>query len=106
MIIWGYAPIGLAANTARDVGGRMMAVAIWGSKAAGADYGAIAALTNIFSTALAYIVYEAFFADSSRVVSPDHRLHLGAKMAEIEHRNGKIHSNASEQCGSDEKVDA
>jgi len=66
MIIWGYAPIGIAANTARDVGGRMMAVAIWGSKASGGAYAAIAALTNILATIVALIVYEGIFADSSR----------------------------------------
>lgn len=65
-IIWGFAPVGLAANTARDVGGRMMAVAIWGSKANGGAYGAIAALTNILTASLSLIVYETLFADSSR----------------------------------------
>jgi len=66
MIIWGYAPVGLAANTARDVGGRMMAVTIWGTKAAGGPYAAIAALTNIPATFAGLFVYEALFADSSR----------------------------------------
>jgi len=66
MIIWGYAPIGIAANTARDVGGRMMAIAIWGSKANGGAYAAIAALTNILATVVALLVYEGIFADSSR----------------------------------------
>jgi glycerol uptake facilitator-like aquaporin len=66
MIIWGYAPAGIAANTARDVGGRMMAVTIWGTKAAGGAYAALAALTNIFATWVGLFVYEAFFADSSR----------------------------------------
>ena len=66
MIIWGYAPVGIAANTARDVGGRMMAVAIWGTKATGGTYAALAALTNILSTSVALIVYEAVFVDSSR----------------------------------------
>lgn len=66
MIIWGYAPAGLAANTARDVGGRMMAMVIWGKKANGGTYAAIAALTNILATWVALVVYEAFFSDSSR----------------------------------------
>ena len=65
-IIWGYAPVGLAANTARDVGGRMMAIAIWGTKANGGAYAAIAALTNILTACLSLIVYEALFTDSSR----------------------------------------
>lgn len=65
-IIWGFAPAGIAANTARDVGGRMMAVAIWGSKANGGAYAAIAALTNIVTACLSLVVYELLFADSSR----------------------------------------
>jgi len=98
MIIWGYAPVGIAANTARDVGGRMMAVAIWGTKANGGTYAAIAALTNILATILALVVYEAAFTDSSRVVSPERRVHLGAKVAEIEYRNGNISpANSSEK---------
>lgn len=44
----------------------MMAVAIWGSKASGGAYAAIAALTNILATLIALVVYEAIFTDSSR----------------------------------------
>jgi len=69
MVIWGFGPVGLAANTARDVGGRMMAVAIWGTRASGGAYAAIAALTNILTTSLSLVFYEAVFADSSRGTS-------------------------------------
>jgi len=63
----------VAANTARDVGGRLVAVAIWGSKASGGRYAAIAALTNILSTVIAYATYEFIFKDSSRGnVAHDH----------------------------------
>jgi glycerol uptake facilitator-like aquaporin len=65
-IIWGFSPVGLAANTARDVGGRLMAVAIWGTKANGGAYAAIAALTNILTACISLVVYETIFADSSR----------------------------------------
>ena len=65
-IIWGYAPAGLAVNTARDVGGRMMAIAIWGTKAAGGTYAVLAALTNICATLVGLVVYETLFADSCR----------------------------------------
>ena len=44
----------------------MMAVAIWGSKANGGAYAAIAALTNILTACLSLVVYEALFVDSSR----------------------------------------
>jgi len=105
-IIWGYAPIGLAANTARDVGGRMMAVAIWGTKASGGAYAAIAALTNIFTACLSLVVYEALFVDSSRVVSPDRHFHLRAQEAELEYRAGKPSADMPELPGSSDKITA
>ncbi|KAF9652132.1 aquaporin-like protein [Thelephora ganbajun] len=106
MIIWAFDPAGLATNTARDVGGRMMAIAVWGPEASGGAYAAIAALTNILAICVALVVYEALFADSSRVISPDRRIQLGAKMAESEHRNGRSTTNVSESYGSTEKVNA
>jgi len=105
-IIWGYAPVGIAANTARDLGGRLMAIAIWGTKANGGAYAAIAALTNILTASLSLIIYDAFLADSSRVVSPDRRVHLGAQKAELEYRNGVPPTDSSEPYGSSDKITA
>ena len=59
----------VAANTARDLGGRLAAIAIWGTKANGGSYAAIAALTNIPATVLAYSFYEFVLKDSSRGTS-------------------------------------
>ena len=56
----------VAANTARDVGGRLVAIAIWGTRANGGRYAAIAALTNIVATVAAYAFYEFVLRDSSR----------------------------------------
>lgn len=56
----------MAANTARDVGGRLAAMTIYGMPAAGGKYAAIAALTNIPATLLAIIVYELLMTDSDR----------------------------------------
>ena len=66
VIIWGYAGPGLALNTARDLGGRFAAMTIFGAKANGGRYAAIAALTNIFATPLSYVIYQVAFADSAR----------------------------------------
>lgn len=66
IVIWGFAPNGLAANSARDVGGRLAALTLWGTEASGGRYAAIAALTNIPATILAALFYEFFFHDSSR----------------------------------------
>jgi len=56
----------VAANTARDVGGRLAAIAIWGTRASGGRYAALAALTNIPATFCAYAFYEFILKDSSR----------------------------------------
>ncbi|KAJ7692583.1 hypothetical protein B0H17DRAFT_1061320 [Mycena rosella] len=62
----------LAANAARDVGGRLAALTIWGMPAAGGSYAALAALTNIPATLLACVVYELMLSDSDRVVPAAH----------------------------------
>ena len=72
MCIWGYAPIGVSLNTARDLGGRFMALTIWGTGAAGGHYAAVSALTNILSTVLAVLFYEVVLTDSSRGAYPMH----------------------------------
>lgn len=63
-LLIGHHPV--AANTARDVGARLMALTIWGSQAAGGPYAAIAALTNIPATLLSFLIYETFLGSSSR----------------------------------------
>ncbi|KAJ7204180.1 putative aquaporin 2 [Mycena pura] len=70
--IWSYSANGLSANAARDLGGRLAALTIWGKGASGGAYAAIAALTNIPATLLAYVTYEFMLADSDRVVTSAH----------------------------------
>ncbi|KAI9461641.1 aquaporin-like protein [Lactarius psammicola] len=91
--IWGFSPNGLAANTARDVGGRLAAISIWGTKASGGSYAAIAALTNILATVLAYSLYEFVLKDSSRVLTNAGKEHLDSHTAQMERREyhlGKV----------------
>ncbi|KAH7884725.1 aquaporin-like protein [Phlebopus sp. FC_14] len=76
--IWGYSPTSIAANTARDLGGRLMALTIWGAQASGGRYAAISALTNIPATILAGTVYELFLGSSTRTLSPNHINFLSA----------------------------
>ena len=56
-MVWGYAPIGLAANSARDLGGRFAALTLFGRAASGGNYAALASLTNIPATLLAGVFY-------------------------------------------------
>jgi glycerol uptake facilitator-like aquaporin len=72
VVIWGFAPPGLAANSARDIGGRLAALSIWGLKASGGNYAALAALTNIPAMLFAVVLYEFFLTDSSRVMPNAH----------------------------------
>ncbi|KAJ3487678.1 hypothetical protein NLI96_g3375 [Meripilus lineatus] len=110
VVVWGYSPIGLAANAARDVGGRLAALTIWGMKASGGRYAAIAALTNIPATILGIIFYELFFSDSSRVITSSHVEYIAAHQAHQEHsQSHDLHrrragDTASSQTG-DEKAD-
>lgn len=72
VMIWGYAPTGAPANTARDVGGRLMAITIWGLKASGGTYAAISALTNTPATMLAFAVYDLLLGSSTRMITSHH----------------------------------
>ncbi|KAI0785555.1 aquaporin-like protein [Abortiporus biennis] len=84
--IWGYSPIGLAANAARDVAGRLAVLTIWGLKAGGGSYAALAALTNIPATLFGIMIYEFILHDSSRVITPGHVDFLAGHQAHAEHR--------------------
>ncbi|KAG7091221.1 hypothetical protein E1B28_010272 [Marasmius oreades] len=105
--IWGYSVPGLAANTARDVGGRLAAMTIWGFQAHGGAYGAITALTNIPATLLAALLYQIFMVDSARVVPQAHlenidihRYHGNNPGNELDDRNSAI-SNSVEKVDVD-----
>jgi len=69
-VIWGYAPAALSANSARDLGGRLAALTLWGSQALGGRYAIIAAVTNIPATLFASLIYEFVFNDGSRTITP------------------------------------
>ncbi|KAG9227859.1 hypothetical protein CCMSSC00406_0009116 [Pleurotus cornucopiae] len=66
MAIWGFATPGLAANAARDLGGRFAAMSLYGTKASGGAYAAIAALTSIPATLLAAFTYETANGDKEK----------------------------------------
>jgi len=105
--IWGYAPNALAANSARDIGGRLAAMTIYGTVAKGGSYGAISALTNIISMFIAATFYEVFFVDSSRVLPPAQRDYLFGHKAHLDHvadrYGGSGHSAASNYSHDEEK---
>ena len=65
-MVWGFSPAAVAANSARDVGGRLAVLTLWGTPAAGGSYAAIAALTNIPATIAGGIFYYFIFSDSDR----------------------------------------
>jgi len=67
--IWGFAVPGISLNTARDVGGRIFMLAIYGTEAAGGRYAAIAALVNIPAIIFGAYLYEVFLTDSDRAVT-------------------------------------
>ncbi|KAI0303766.1 aquaporin-like protein [Multifurca ochricompacta] len=85
--IWGFSSNGLVLNTARDLGGRLVAIAIWGTKASGGRYAAIAALTNIIATVLAFAFYEIVLKDSSRVLTSAGKEFYEGRAAHMKHRD-------------------
>ncbi|KAJ7056744.1 aquaporin-like protein [Mycena amicta] len=108
--IWGFAANGLSANAARDLGGRFAAFTIWGKGAVGASKGyvAIAALTNIPATVLAFVVHEVMFIDSDRVVSQANRefydIHALHRRAHASKHGHEPHSGSDlSSSGSDHK---
>ncbi|EPS95510.1 hypothetical protein FOMPIDRAFT_1152048, partial [Fomitopsis schrenkii] len=70
IVIWGFSPAAVAANSARDLGGRLAVLTLWGTPAAGGSYAAIAALTNIPATIAGGIFYYFILSDSDRVLTP------------------------------------
>ena len=56
----------VALNAARDVGGRLAALTLFGRGASGGSYAAIASLTNIVGSMCGALFYEFILADSSR----------------------------------------
>jgi len=64
-----------------------MAITVWGTKANGGAYAAIAALTNIPATLFATVVYELIFYDSSRVLPPAQQAFLSGHKAHLEHKH-------------------
>lgn len=90
MCIWGFVPVGLSTNTARDLGARFMTMTIWGRGASGGAYAAIAALANIPATFSAALFYEFILTDSSRVVTPGHVDFIAGHLAHAEHKESVV----------------
>lgn len=87
LMVWSYSPVGVAANSARDIGGRLAAISLWGLKAGSGRYAALVALTNIPATILGGLFYEFIFTDSSRVITPSHVDYLTALQIHAEQEN-------------------
>ncbi|KAH9947633.1 aquaporin-like protein [Amylocystis lapponica] len=106
IVAWGYSPATIAANSARDLGGRLAAITLWGLPAAGGLYAAIAALTNIPATLLAGVFYEFILKDSTRTITPSNQEWLLAERAHKERIKGSMADDASGSAFSEEKIEA
>jgi hypothetical protein len=61
-------------NSARDVGGRLAALVIWGKGACPPKYSLLAALTNLIATPIGALIQRLFLSDSGRMVVHSERL--------------------------------
>ncbi|OBZ67174.1 hypothetical protein A0H81_13020 [Grifola frondosa] len=104
VMIWGFAPACLAANAARDLGGRFAALTLWGKAASGGNYAAIAALVNIPATICAAVFYQLIFNDSARAVTRAHLEFEDALKAEQDRKTGVTPASTNEPSFSDEKI--
>jgi len=105
--VWGFGVTALAANPARDIGGRLAALTIWGREAAGGRYAAIAALTAFPATILGILIHEMFLTDYSRVIPSAQR-----EFIEVHHLHAHGPAGAATKAGgrnsltsSDDKVE-
>jgi len=98
VLVWGFDAPGLALNTARDIGARLMVVTIWGLPAIGGRYAVIAALTNIPATLLGVCIYEFFLIDSDRAISGSHMEFINHKAS-----HGRIEELSDDPPDEDEK---
>ncbi|PIL34027.1 transporter [Ganoderma sinense ZZ0214-1] len=102
VVVWGFAPVGVAANAARDLGGRFAALTLFGREASGGNYAAIAALTNIPAILLAGLVHDFVFMDSSRAINPEwHQLVASTEANAVRRAGGEPPSPSSGSVRSD-----
>ncbi|KAF5390064.1 hypothetical protein D9757_003778 [Collybiopsis confluens] len=101
--VWGFSVPALAANPARDVGGRLAALTIYGKSAAGNNYSSIAALTSIPATLFGALVYQVFLADYARVIPSAQR-----EFMDVHHQHAQkseIMKSSSESSSSKDKAE-
>jgi hypothetical protein len=73
-MVWGFADVTIATNSARDLGTRIVAAIFFG-KDAFQPYSAIYILGNIPAALFATTVYELLFRDSMKKIAAGHLMH-------------------------------
>jgi hypothetical protein len=83
-MVWGFADVTIATNTARDLGTRIVAAIFFG-KDAFQPYSAIYILGNIPAALFATTVYELVFRDSIKKIASGHGSHEDGEEGLIRH---------------------
>lgn len=66
VVVWCFSSSNVVANSARDIGARLVCSMFWGSECFPSRYSALAALTNIPATLLGVGLYTFFLSDTRR----------------------------------------
>lgn len=111
-MVWGFADITIATNTARDLGTRMVAAIFFGTDAF-QPYSAIYILGNIPAALFATTIYELVFRDSMSTIATGHVRHEDGEEGLMRHltKTGTIdessttsRANKREKEGADRMV--
>jgi hypothetical protein len=83
-MIWGFANITIATNTARDLGTRIVAAIFFGGDAF-QSWSAIYIFGNIPAVMLATLIYETLFRDSLQAIAKGHGMHKEGEDGLVRH---------------------
>ena len=97
VVVWCFSSSNVAANSARDVGARLVCGMFWGKECFPSGYSALAALTNIPATLLGVALYTFFLSDTRRPPSTGALNHMHEEHVKSIERAETLHAEMLDQ---------